>query len=99
MFSSHFADVGKPRCAVTAGAVADKAGVVNGRRFPTGNGVAGVTGLSGRYVGGQALTRRQGAVVAGRAHGDAGLRVVELDDRFPFAGCLAVAGVAHVAGG
>ena len=98
MFACHHAHIGKASN-MAAGAVAGKTSVVDRGGLPTGNRMAGVARLGGRHVGRHALTRRQGTVVAGRAHGDAGLGVVKLDNRFPLAGSLAVARFADVAGG
>ena len=99
MLARHHADVGKARRTVAAGTVTDEARVVYGRRFPTRNGVASAARLCGRNVGYQTLTRCQRPVMACRAHGDAGLGMVEFNDGLPRGGCLVMTGIADVAGG
>jgi len=94
MFAGHDADVGEAGGAVAAGTVARVSGVINARRFPGCNGVASIAGLGGRDVGRRALPRRQGAVVAGRTHGNAGLRMIKLGDRLPLRREFVVAGIA-----
>ena len=98
MFALHDADVGKAGCAVATCAIAAKAGVVNRRRLPARYRVTGITGLGGRHVGGRALARRERAVVAGRAHRDAGFGVVEFGDRLPHVREGLMAFLAEVAG-
>ena len=82
MLAFHDADVGKP-ANMAAGAVAGVASVVDRCGFPACHGVAGIAGLGGRHMSRRALTRRQGAVVAGCAHRDAGLGVVEFATGLP----------------
>ena len=99
MFTGHDAHVGEAGGTVTAGAVARISRVIYVRGFPSRHGMTGVAGLRSRHMRGWALTACQRAVVAGRAHADAGLRVVKFNDGIPLAGRFAMACITHVAGG
>ena len=98
MLALHDADVRKAGGTVATGAIAVKSGVVNRRRLPSRNEVAGITRLRGRHVGGRILTRRERAVVAGRAHRNAGFGMIKLGDRLPYVWERLMAFLAEVAG-
>jgi len=84
MFALHDADVGEAGGTVATGAVAGEAGMINRCGLPTRNEMAGITRLGGRHVDRHALTLRKRAVVAGRAHRDAGFGVIKFGDRLPY---------------